>query len=187
MKNTMGISALSKRFRKHFVAAFLVLAIVIVAGAPVIAKAQAAIERPAGIASIFPQIQTPEGSWLYHVAIPGYTFDGVESYHFGGTYSEADQLSFAPFGVASAGHGVWQQTGPRTFLLTYVNLTFDGFGSGNPTGTLKVVQKATVDKTGNVYTGSGDYTYYDLDGKPLPQISGSFTIKATRIRIEAPK
>jgi hypothetical protein len=165
----------------------MVLAVVLAVSTPKAATAQAAVVKSGGIGNIFPQIQTPEGSWVYQVSIPGYDFTGVESYHLGGTYSEADHLSFAPFGVASAGHGVWQQTGPKTFLLTYVNLTFDGFGSGNPTGTLKVTQKSTIDKTGNVYTGSGDYTYYDLEGHALPNISGTFTIKATRIVIEAPK
>ena len=33
-------------------------------------------------------------------------------------YTEADQLSFNPIAVASAGHGAWQMTGQRTFNLT---------------------------------------------------------------------
>jgi len=131
--------------------------------------------------------QGPEGSWLYTVTIPGYTFQGIETYSAGGGYTEADQLSFNPLAVASAGHGAWKMTGERTFELTYLNLTFDGFGSGNPTGTLKVRQTTTVSKDGNSYTGSGDYTYYDLNGNPIPSISGTFTITATRILVEAPK
>jgi hypothetical protein len=78
-------------------------------------------------------------------------------------------------------------TGARTFDLTYLNLTFDGFSSGNPTGTLKVRQTTRIDEDGNSYTGSGDYTYYDLSGNPIPSISGTFTITAKRILVEAPK
>jgi hypothetical protein len=37
-----------------------------------------------------------------------------------------------------------------------------------------------------LYSGSGDYTYYDLDGNPIPAISGTFTITAKRILVEAP-
>jgi hypothetical protein len=74
----------------------------------------------------------------------------------------------------------------RTFLLKYVNLTFADFSSGTPTGTLKVRQTTTLDQTGNLYSGSGDYTYYDLDGNPIPSISGVFTITAKRITVEAP-
>jgi hypothetical protein len=128
----------------------------------------------------------PTGSWLYTVTIPGYTFQGIETYSADGGYTEADQLSFAPFAVASAGHGAWQSSGKNKFLLTYVNLTFDGFSTGNPTGTLKVRQRTTIDRTGNSYSGSGDYTYFDLNGNPLPGISGTFTIVATRIQVQAP-
>jgi len=134
-----------------------------------------------------PASQGPEGSWLYTVTIPGYTFLGIETYSGGGGYTEADQLSFTPTAVASAGHGAWQKTGEKTFLLTYLNLTFDAFSSGNPTGTLKVRQTTTLGSTGNTYTGSGDYTYYDLKGNPIPSISGTFTITAKRITVQAPK
>jgi len=131
--------------------------------------------------------QGPEGSWLYTVTIPGYTFQGIETYSAGGGYTEADQLSFSPIAVASAGHGAWKMTSPRTFDLTYLNLTFDSFSSGTPTGMLKVRQTTTISRTGNSYTGSGDYTYYDLNGDPIPSISGTFTITARRIAVELPK
>jgi hypothetical protein len=53
----------------------------------------------------------PAGSWLYTVTIPGFTFQGLETYSDGGGYTEADQLSFLPIAVASAGHGAWKRTG----------------------------------------------------------------------------
>jgi len=119
------------------------------------------------------------------VTIPDFgTFQGVETYSDDGGYSEADQLSFIPGSVASAGHGAWKSIGARKFLLTYLNLTFDGFSTGTPTGTLKVRQTATIDRTGNSYSGSGDYTYFDLAGNSI--LSGPFTITATRILVEAP-
>jgi hypothetical protein len=163
-------------FQKLSAAALTVLAALILLGVPTTAAAQ----NP-----LLPQL--PEGSWLYTVTIPGYTFQGIETYSAGGGYTEADQLSFSPIGVASAGHGAWQMTGPRTFNLTYINLTFDGFSTGNPTGTLKVRQTTTIAKSGNSYTGSGDYTYYDLNGNPIPSISGTFTITAMRIVVQAPQ
>jgi hypothetical protein len=131
---------------------------------------------------------SPEGSWLYTVNISGFTFQGIETYAFGGGYTEADQLSFMPTSVASAGHGAWKKTGNRTFLLTYLNLTFNSFSAGTATGTLKVRQTTTIDKTGNSYTGSGDYAYYDTNGDPIPGSNGSgtFTITATRIQVQAP-
>jgi hypothetical protein len=173
------------KFRQLSAAALTALVALILLGVPTAAQAQNA---PESLAQLIGSLsQGPEGSWLYTVTIPGYTFQGIETYSVGGGYTEADQLSFSPYAVASAGHGAWKMTGVRTFELTYLNLTFDSFGSGNPTGTLKVRQTTTIDKSGNSYTGSGDYTYYDLAGNPILSISGTFTITAKRILVEAPK
>jgi len=171
----------SRQFLKLSVAALTVMAALIL-GAPTAATAQTTTQ----LSGSTQQSVRPQGSWLYTVTIPGFTFQGIETYSAGGGYTEADQLSFNPLAVASAGHGAWQMTGQRTFNLTYVNLTFDAFSSGNPTGTLKVRQTTTLNKSGNSYTGSGDYTYYDLDGNPIASISGTFTITATRIVVQAP-
>jgi len=164
-------------------AVLTVLVALILLGVPTVAAAENAAESEAQLCGSLPQ--GPEGSWLYTVTIPGYTFQGIETYSAGGGYTEADQLSFSP--IASAGHGAWKMTGERTFDLTYLNLTFDSFSTGNPTGTLKVRQTTIIDKSGNSYTGSGDYTYYDLNGNPIPSISGTFTITAKRILVQAPK
>jgi len=132
----------------------------------------------------------PEGSWLYAVTIPGpyggspTVFQGIETYSAGGGYVEADQLSFNPQSLATAGHGPWKSTGERKFLLTYVNLPYDFVATGNPTGTSKVRQTTTLDRTGNSYSGSGDFKYYDLKGNVV--FSGTFTITAKRIRVESP-
>ena len=129
--------------------------------------------------------QTPEGSWLYTVTIPTgsapIVFLGTETYAAGGGYSEADQLSFTPGYLATAGHGGWKSTGANTFLLTYRNLTYDA--NGNPTGSGKVRQTTTM--SGNSYSGSGDFFYYDLNGHVVA--SGTFTITAKRILVQAPK
>jgi len=126
----------------------------------------------------------PEGSWLYTVTAPGFgSFQGIETYSAGGGYSEADQLSFNPSLVATAGHGAWKNTGGGKFLLTYLNITFDGY-TGVPTGTSRVRQAATIDKTGNSYNGSGDFNYFDTGGNLV--FGGTFTITATRILVEAP-
>ena len=184
---TEWINTKSCQFLKLSAAVLTVLVALIPLGAPAAATAQDTAASKAEFSGWPPQRQGPEGSWLYTATIPGYTFQGIETYSAGGGYTEADQLSFSPSAVASAGHGAWKMTGANTLNLTYLNLTFDGFSTGNPTGTLKVRQTTTINKSGNSYTGSGDFTYYDLDGNPIPSISGTFTITATRIVVEAPK
>jgi hypothetical protein len=128
--------------------------------------------------------RTPEGSWLYTVTIPTggapIVFLGTETYAAGGGYSEADQLSFTPGYLATAGHGAWKSTGANTFILTYKNLTYDA--SGNPTGSGEVRQTTTMN--GNTYNGSGDYAYFDTNGNVVA--SGTFTIAAKRIIVQAP-
>jgi len=136
----------------------------------------------------FDSCQRVEGSWLYTVSIPNPSspptvFQGVETYSAGGGYSEADQLSFTPGYLATAGHGAWRLTTDRTFLLTYVNLTYDP--AGNATGSSKVRQIMKLDHQGKNYTGSGDFTYYDLNGKVVA--AGTFTITAQRIMVQAPQ
>jgi len=130
--------------------------------------------------------QGPEGSWLYTVTIPNppgapIVFLGTETYSAGGGYVEADQLSFTPGYLATAGHGGWRNRGNNRFLLTYVNLTYDA--NGNPTGSGKVRQTTTM--AGNSYSGSGDFFYYDLNGNVVA--SGTFTITAKRISVESPE
>ena len=130
----------------------------------------------------------PTGTWLYTVTIPSpgstdFVFQGTETYALDGGYSEADQLSFTPGYLATPGHGTWAFVSGRTFLLTYVNLTYDA--SGNATGTGKVRQRATLDRSGNTYRGAGDFYYYDMTGAEV--FSGTFTITAVRIDVEAPQ
>jgi hypothetical protein len=130
----------------------------------------------------------PTGTWLYTVTIPSpdspdFVFQGTETYALDGGYSEADQLSFTPGYLATPGHGTWAPASAHTFLLTYVNLTYDA--AGNATGTGKVRQRATLDRSGNTYQGAGDFYYYDMTGAAV--FNGTFTITAVRIDVEAPQ
>jgi hypothetical protein len=176
VKTTNSMNAKFSQLLKHSATVLTVLVALLALGTSTAAVAQSSFG--------------PEGSWLYTVTIPGSApFEGIETYSAGEGYSEADQLSFSPLSVASAGHGAWKMTGERTFLLTYLNLTFDSFSSGTPTGTLKVRQTTKLDTSDNYYTGSGNYAYYNPDGSPIlsPGYSDTFTITAKRIVVQAPK
>lgn len=131
--------------------------------------------------------QGPEGSWLFTVTatsssgLPSPVL-GLETYVAGGGYTETDQLSFMPSSLATPGHGSWKRTGERTFLLTYLTLNHDMQGTFQ--GTSKIRQVATLNETGDAYKGSGNFDVYDVHGNVL--VAGTFTIQATRIRVEAP-
>ena len=131
--------------------------------------------------------QGPEGSWLYTVTVksssgPPSTVLGLETYAAGGGYVETDQFSFMHASLATPGHGSWKSTGERTFLLTYLTLSYDT--QGTPQGTSKIRQVATLNQAGTTYSGSGNFDVYDVHGNVI--LSGTFTIKATRIRVETP-
>ena len=130
--------------------------------------------------------QGPEGSWLYTVTItnpgPPFTELGLETYAADGGYVGIDQLSFTPGSLATPGHGSWKSTGKRTFLLTFLNLTYDA--AGTPQGTSKVRQVATLSEDGNAYSGSGSFDGYGVSGNVI--FSGAFTITAVRIAVEKP-
>ena len=130
--------------------------------------------------------QGPEGSWLYTVTItnpgPPFTELGLETYAADGGYVGIDQLSFTPGSLATPGHGSWKSTEKRTFVLTFLNLTYDA--AGTPQGTSKVRQVATLSEDGNAYSGSGSFDGYDVSGNVI--FSGAFTITAVRIAVEKP-
>ncbi len=180
-KEFRNLTNLVKTTRRRLLsgaAALTVLIALAALGSPATAFAQDSTQSKAAS-------QTPEGSWLYTVTIPNppnapIVFLGTETYSAGGGYVEADQLSFTPGYLATAGHGGWQSTGKDAFLLTYMNLTYDA--NGNPTGSGEVRQTTTM--SGNSYSGSGDYAYYDVNGNVVA--SGTFTITAKRIIVQAP-
>ena len=158
------------------------------AGALSALGALAALESPtAAFAQNTNAGQGPEGSWLYTVTVtsssgPPTTVLGLETYAAGGGYVETDQFSFMHSSLATPGHGSWKSTGDRTFLLTYLTLGYDT--QGTPQGTSKIRQVATLNQAGDSYSGSGNFDVYDVNGNVI--LSGTFTIKATRIRVETP-
>lgn len=147
-----------------------------------------ALTNPAAaFASTSGASQGPEGSWFYRVtatsasSLPSPVV-GLDTYSAGGGYTETDQLSFLPSSLATPGHGSWKRTGERTFLLTYLTLNHDTIGTFQ--GTSKIRQIATLNEARNAYSGSGNFEVYDVHGNVI--LSGTFTVQATRVRVETP-
>jgi len=76
--------------------------------------------------------------------------------------------------------GVWKRTGPLTFALKHLAMSWDG--AGNPIGPATILETVTLDRHANSFSGRFVLTQYALDGvTPIfgTPITGS--ISGTRI------
>ena len=142
------------------------------------------------------EAQGPAGSWVATVTIAGAgappPFQALRTYADGGGYIESTSNSRNPQALAGPAHGAWVSTranasavdqpgdGPRSFAVTFLAQRFDA--NGNMIGSIKVRESATLNKTGNAYTGSGQFEIRDLQGISIA--SGVATVQATRISVE---
>ena len=85
-----------------------------------------------------------------------------------------------PVTFSSAGHGVWEQTGPTTAATTWVGLVTDG--EGNFLAIVTDSVEATLGADGNVWSGSYSATVADPSGQVL--YVGGATVRATRITVQ---
>ena len=85
-----------------------------------------------------------------------------------------------PVTFVSAGHGVWQQTGPTTAATTWVGFVSDGQGNCLATATDSV--QATLDADGDAWSGSYSATVADPSGAVI--FVGSGTVQAMRITVQ---
>lgn len=105
----------------------------------------------------------------------GTQFVGFETIYADGNELLIDNSAPATDNVCS---GVWEQTGPRSYLINHPSWDFDT--SGNLINIVVLTDTLTVDPRGNKYTGSETVTVYDPTLTTIEyQVSG--TITGTRI------
>lgn len=85
-----------------------------------------------------------------------------------------------PVIFSSAAHGAWQATGPTDAAMTWVGLVTDGEGTLLAVVTDSV--EATLDATGNAWSGAYSATVNDPDGNEL--YVGGATVQAERITVQ---
>lgn len=85
-----------------------------------------------------------------------------------------------PVIFSSAAHGAWQLAGPNAAAFTWVGLVTDGEGTLLAVVTDSV--EATLDATGNAWSGSYSATVNDPDGNEL--YVGGATVQAERITVQ---
>ena len=86
----------------------------------------------------------------------------------------------APVTFSSAGHGVWQQTGPTTAATTWEGFVTDAQGNFLAIATDSV--EATLGAGGNSWSGAYSATVADPDGNVL--FVGDGTVQATRLTVQ---
>jgi len=122
------------------------------------------------------------GLWHVIFLAGGQTFDeGIDLWTSDGTEILNDIAPPQPAnGSGTICLGVFKIVGPRTYKLRHPGFMIDA--SGNPAGTVLLLEQVTLAPTGNSYTGSFTYTTYDLGGKITFQTSGE--IKAQRVTVD---
>ncbi|MEA2529887.1 MAG: hypothetical protein QOF01_3729 [Thermomicrobiales bacterium] len=85
-----------------------------------------------------------------------------------------------PVTFISAGHGVWEQTGPDTAAATWVEFVTDG--EGNFLAVVTDSVEMTLGADGNSWSGPFSSTSADPSGNVL--FVGGGTVEATRITVQ---
>lgn len=86
-----------------------------------------------------------------------------------------------PLPPATPQYGAWQYLGGREYAVTY-KLILYRLTTGAFFGTAKIPLRVTLDRSGEVMSGSGTFAAYDADGGLI--FSVGFTLHATRIKVE---
>jgi len=92
---------------------------------------------------------------------------------------QGDVTTDPPF-VNSPGHGAWVKTGKRTFVMTFLQLSYTL--DGRLLGIVKVRQTMNLNETGTEWSGPSIIEVTDSDGNPV--FSGGGPAHATRILVE---
>jgi len=144
------------------------------------------LSNPSYAASNNGNVRGLVGSWLVNVTAtsgpPPQRFQALYTFIPGNSIVETDETDFTTQSLASPAHGAWKSIGKGRFASRILNFFFDA--KGNPAGTVEVRETEMLSTSGNIYTGSGEFTTFNLQGKKID--FGTFTTRATRITVKLP-
>jgi hypothetical protein len=72
--------------------------------------------------------------------------------------------------------GVWTQTGGHQYFLNHIPWQGDD-PTGLPEDGAQLLERVTLSRDGNSYTGTFTFTAYDSSGRPSPVFTGTITAK----------
>jgi hypothetical protein len=122
----------------------------------------------------FPDLPPPFNTTKVLAAFTG---DGI----FLSSMQGESAASEDPLPPATPQYGAWQYVGGRQYAVTY-KLILYRLATGAFFGTAKIPLNITIDRAGEVLSGSGTFAAYDADGGLI--FSVGFTLQATRIKVE---
>lgn len=122
------------------------------------------------------------GLWHVIFVSGGQPFDeGYEQWHSDGTEILNDIAPPQPAdGAGTICFGVYEKTGPASYKLRHPFWIFDA--TATLIGKGVYLENVTVDRSGNSYTGSFEFTTYGLNGNVTYTATG--TLQAQRITID---
>ena len=141
-------------------------------------KDQAPADAAPSIVGLWHSVFLNDPNGGYYTAGPNVFDEGFDAWHADGTETLND-ISAPPTGNVCI--GTWTQTGPSTYVLKHPTW---GFADDNTTvlGIGTIVEKVTLDPSGNSYTGTVAFSAYGLDGNLA--FESTATIMAERINAD---
>jgi hypothetical protein len=111
------------------------------------------------------------------IPAPGAPYQGIYTFHQGGTMSEWLTNTVVLPTLRGPGHGVWEKTaGWETYSYSIIFNRYDVLGAF--TGTQRGRATLVLGVSGNDYTTTGTVTVFDVNGNPLG--TNCSTVEATR-------
>jgi hypothetical protein len=98
------------------------------------------------------------------------SFPALHKYELGGTLQVVPSTNPA---VLSAHVGVWKATSKDHYDMAFKMFRFDG--AGNNIGWAVLRNDIAISKDATLYAGSGQATFYDLNGNPVGVSCPTFT------------
>ena len=122
------------------------------------------------------------GMWMTTFTAGGEVLDaGFDVWHSDGTQILND---YPPPATGNVCIGIWQQTGPLTYQLNHPSWAYDPDTNTNVVGITYILEKITLDPSGEKFTGTASLEGYDLDGNHI--FHQDAEVSGDRIKIDPP-
>jgi hypothetical protein len=122
-----------------------------------------------------------EGAWIGSTnagsSFP--PFKALYTFAPGGGMVTSSSIDLSSRSLSTPGYGAWTRTAGRTFGFAFDAFVFDP--QGNPAGVVKARATATLDTTGDAWSGAFKFDVFAPNGALV--FSGGGTHDATRIRV----